>query len=96
MLIAWLIGVFLNLFIIFLWRCRYIHYMDFEKNIDYWGRIRVNIIVVILFVISSLVPILNTVLATALWPALLFMGASICDGWDDEWRFPKWMTKTIE
>lgn len=96
MLIGWFIGLLLNLFIVFLWRCRYIQYRDVNTGIQYWGRMRVNIIVVILFIVTSFVPVLNIILPISIWGLFLMMGACICKGWDDEWRFPKWMTKTIE
>lgn len=97
MFIAWFIGLLLNLIVVFLWHCKQIHYVNTKKHTNYWGRMRVNILVAILFIITSFVPILNITLATSLWTPLIFLGDMLCDdGCDEKWNFPKWMNKTIK
>lgn len=96
MLTAWFMGLLLNLLVVFLWRCRYIEYRDINTGNKYWSRMRVNIIIAILFIIISLIPILNIILPICIWIPLIWMEETVVGGCNDEWRFPKWMTKTIE
>lgn len=87
MLIAWIIGVILNLILVYIWNLCYI------ENGEYTGcRIPVNILVAILFIVLALVPILN--ILSAILFAIIF-GFST-DDYYIEWRVPKWMTKEIK
>lgn len=88
MLIAWIIGIILNIILIYVWNHCYI-----EEDDEYTGcRIPVNILVVILFIVLALTPIINIISAISF--AIIFI--SIIDDYYIEWRFPKWMTKKIK
>lgn len=87
MLIAWIIGVILNLILVYIWSLCYIEYGEYKGY-----RIPVNILVAILFIVLALIPILN--ILSAILFAIIF-GCST-DYYDIEWRVPKWMTKEIK
>ena len=83
MLIAWLIGVFLNLTVLYLW----------YNGKDYDGeRIPINIIVFILLIILGFTPIVNIVIGVIL--LVIIFGSYVHD--DIEFKGPKWMIKTIK
>lgn len=87
MLIAWIIGVILNLILVYIWSLYYIEYGEYKGY-----RIPVNILVAILFIVLALIPIVN--ILSAILFAIIFKFS--IDDYDIEWRVPKWMTKEIK
>lgn len=87
MLIAWIIGVILNLILIYVWSLYYVEHGEYTGC-----RIPVNILVAILFIVLALIPILNILSAISFGIAFGFS----TDDYYIEWRFPKWMTKEIK
>lgn len=87
MLLIWIIGVILNLILVYIWSRGYIEYGEYTGC-----RIPVNILIAILFIVLALIPITNIISAISF--AIMF-GFST-DNYYMEWRFPKWMTKTIK
>lgn len=87
MLIAWIIGIILNLILVYVWNHCYITEYEYANS-----RIPVNILIAILFIIIALIPILNIIFAIIF--AVIF--GLETDEYDIEWRFPKWMTKKIK
>lgn len=88
MLIAWVIGIILNLILVFIWNSCYI-----KEYGEYTGcRIPVNILVAILFIVLTLIPVLN--IFSAIFFTIVFVLRTEC--YCIEWRVPKWMTKEIK
>lgn len=87
MLIAWIIGIILNLILVYVWNHCYITEYEYANF-----RIPVNILIAILFIIIALIPILNII--SAIIFAMIFGWET--DNYDIEWRFPKWMHKEIK
>ena len=85
MLLYWLIGLILNLIVVYLWRNSY-----FYENGKY-ERIPLNMIVVIIFVVIANIPLLNIAMALAI---LISFGCAYTD--DLEFRGPKWLNKTFK
>lgn len=88
MLTVWIIGVILNLILVYIWsRC----YVSNNKN-EIMHRVPVNILVAILFVITALLPFTNFITVIGFF---IMFGCSSNYHYM-EWRFPKWMTKEIK
>lgn len=81
----WLIGLILNLIVVYLWRNSY-----FYEGGKY-ERIPVNMISVIIFVVIASIPLLNLAMG------LTILISFCCEYTDDlEFRGPKWLSKTFK
>lgn len=85
MFLYWIIGLILNLIVVYLWRNSY-----FYENGKY-ERIPLNIIVVIIFALIAFIPLLNFAMALAI---LISFACAYTD--DFEFRGPKWLNKTFK
>ena len=85
MALYWLIGLILNLIVVYLWRNSY-----FYEGGKY-ERIPLNMIVVIIFGVIANIPLLNIAMAIAI---LITFGCAYTD--DLEFRGPKWLSKTFK
>ena len=81
----WLIGLILNLIVVYLWRNSY-----FYEGGKY-QRIPLNMIVVIIFGVIANIPLLNIAMAITIL-------ISFCCAYTDdlEFRGPKWLSKTFK
>lgn len=88
MWIAWLIGLTLSSILVLIWSRCYVYNISEKKH-----RLPVNIIVAILYILLSLIPILN-IIHVLIW---IFIFLYQIDEYDySELNFPKWMTKKIQ
>lgn len=85
MFLYWLIGLILNLIVVYLWRNSY-----FYENGKY-ERIPLNMIVVIIFVVIANIPLLNISMGLTI---LISFGCAYTD--DFEFHGPKWLNKTFK
>ena len=85
MFLYWLIGLILNLIVVYLWRNSY-----FYENGKY-ERIPLHMIAVIIFIVIANIPLLNIAMAVAI---LISFGCAYTD--DLEFRGSKWLNKTIK
>ena len=85
MLVAWLIGLFLNFIAFYLWRNSY-----YDIG-DCYERIPINIMLFIALIIQAFIPCLNVIIGLVL---LVILGNMYTE--DLEFHGPKWMCKSIK
>lgn len=88
MLTIWLIGLTLSSILVLIWSQCYVYNISEKKH-----RLPVNIIVAILYILLSLIPILN-IIHVLIWLFVFLYQISEYDY--SELDTPKWMTKKIQ